>query len=69
MLMPALSPGQPGDTVTLTNEGDAQRYADDVAMAVLGIPSQEAFARLDRGELAGTLAGSDLRMLRTLIAK
>lgn len=41
--------------------------ADREAMAMLGTTREEAFLRLERGELAGTVAETELRMLKSLL--
>jgi len=57
------------DVVTLRTSSDARAFADRVARAIVGVSSRDAFAKLDRGEFKGTLAGSELRMLRGLVGK
>jgi len=56
-------------TVTLRTRAEAQSFADRIARALVGVPSREAFTLLDRGELAGTVAESELKMLRALLGK
>lgn len=50
----------------LTQKG-AEALAEREARAILGVSKEEAFARLDRGELRGTIAEAELTMLRALI--
>ena len=42
--------------------------ADATAHSLLGVSAAEAFAKLERGELEGTLAGSSLTSLCWLLA-
>ncbi len=43
--------------------------ADAIARDLLGTTRQDAFAQLERGELSGTLAEPELRMLRGMLGK
>jgi hypothetical protein len=43
---------------------DVPGYIEQRANRLLGVPSVEAFARLDRGELRGTRAEAELTSLR-----
>lgn len=43
---------------------DVPKYVEERARVILGVPSSEAFARLDRGELRGTRAEAELTSLR-----
>jgi hypothetical protein len=50
----------------LTNR-QAQELAEREARCLLDVSREEAFAMLDRGELEGTAAEAELRMLRFLV--
>jgi hypothetical protein len=49
------------------SRAELQAQADHVAARVLGVPSREAFRKLDRGDLAGTAVEAELKMLRRLM--
>jgi hypothetical protein len=51
----------------LTRE-EVEELAEATAQALLGVPAEEAFAMLDRGELEGTHAASALTSLRWLLS-
>jgi hypothetical protein len=57
--------GRDGDRVMSRGELEAQ--ADRVAFRALGVPSSQAFKKLDRGDLAGTAVEAELKMLRRLM--
>ncbi len=46
---------------------DVPSYVEEKAKRLLGVPSDEAFARLDRGELRGTRAEAELTSLRFFV--
>lgn len=54
--------------VVLKTGAETRAFADGVARSLLGIDSRQAFAKLDRGELTGTAAETELRMLQDFIA-
>lgn len=43
------------------------RVAEEQSLAMLGVPLSTAFEKLDSGQLAGTIAEAELRMLRFLL--
>lgn len=55
------------DPVLRLTRDELLARAAAVAHDLLGVSTDEAFARLDRGELAGSLAGPELRMLRDML--
>lgn len=48
---------------------DAVRAAERDAQAMLGVPLREAFRMLDSGQLEGTAAEAELRMVRFVLNK
>lgn len=47
----------------------AEAWIEREAKAMTGVSAKEAFRKLDRGELRGTLAEARLNLLRGLIAE
>lgn len=52
--------------IQLPSRRDALKLFDREAHALLGVSRQAAFRMLDRGQLAGTFAEAQLRLLRLL---
>ena len=46
---------------------EARELVERESQRFVGRPADEAFAMLDRGDLAGTVAGDELEMLRSLL--
>jgi hypothetical protein len=55
------------DPVQRLDRAEIQSRADAVARDLLGTTREDAFGRLERGELSGTLAEPELRMLRGML--
>jgi len=55
-----------GKIATMTHE-ELEALADIEATEMLGVTRLEAFAMLDRGELRGSVAEAELRMLRFML--
>jgi hypothetical protein len=48
---------------------EAQALAERGVQGMLGVPLERAFAMLDAGELSGTAAEAELRMLRFVLER
>lgn len=55
------------DPVQRLDRAEIQSRADAVARDLLHTSREDAFGRLQRGELSGTLAEPELRMLRDML--
>jgi len=55
------------DPVQRLDRAEIQSRADVVARDLLQTTREDAFGRLERGELSGTLAEPELRMLRDML--
>lgn len=55
------------DPVQRLDRAEIQSRADVVARDLLQTTREDAFSRLERGELRGTLAEPELRMLRDML--
>ena len=55
------------DPVQRLDRAEIQLRADAVARDLLNTTREDAFGRLQRGELSGTLAEPELRMLRDML--
>lgn len=56
------------DPVRRLTRAEILDLADTIAWDLLQTTREDAFARLERGELRGTLAEPELRMLREMLA-
>jgi hypothetical protein len=51
----------------IPSPNEVRGYVEEQARALLNVSAEEAFAQLDRGELDGTIAEVELRMMRDLL--
>jgi hypothetical protein len=61
--------GRRDPAVVVLTRRDVERRADEQARRILGVPSrEEAFRKLDAGELEGTAAEAEFASLRWLLS-
>jgi hypothetical protein len=57
-------PANRSGLVILKTGAETRAFADGVTRSLLGVNSRTAFSKLERGELSGTGAETEVRMLR-----